>query len=65
MAGRPAYQQRGFDMRAPGFTTAMHGNCLTCHRLRERMLPENQPAQATSTGNCLFCHRQWADPGMF
>ncbi len=65
MAGLLAYQQRGFDMRAPSFTTAMHGNCLTCHRLRERMQPEQQPDQATSTGNCLFCHRQWADPGMF
>jgi hypothetical protein len=65
MPGLAAYAARGFDMRAPGFKHAMHGNCLTCHRLRERVKADQDPRSPSSTGNCLFCHRQWADEGMF
>ena len=63
MPGLAGYKLQGFDMRAPGFKDAMHGNCLTCHRLMEREA-KHDPASASSTGNCLFCHRQWADEGM-
>jgi hypothetical protein len=65
MQGLAAYAKKGFDMRAPGFEDAMHGNCLTCHRMRERLKDDQNPARAASTGNCLFCHRQWADHGTF
>ncbi len=65
MSGLRNYQDRGLGWTAPGFKDAMHGNCLTCHRMREWMLEQHQPQDPESTGNCLFCHRQWADAGMF
>ena len=64
MLGFDSYAQKGFRIEASGFKQAMHGSCLTCHRLRQELKKED-PAKATSRGNCLFCHRDWADPGMF
>lgn len=64
MQGLKDYQKKGFSHLAPGFQHAMHGSCLTCHRLREREKKED-PASPKSRGNCLFCHRDWADQGLF
>ena len=64
MAGLGDYEKKGLSFVAPGYKHAMHGSCLTCHRLRERTLEED-PAKPTGRSNCLFCHRQWADEGMF
>jgi Ni/Fe-hydrogenase subunit HybB-like protein len=64
MAGLADYEKKGLSLVAPGYKHAMHGSCLTCHRLRERTLEED-PAKPTGRSNCLFCHRQWADEGMF
>jgi Ni/Fe-hydrogenase subunit HybB-like protein len=64
MNGLAAYDKKGFDHRAPGFKNAMHGSCLTCHRLREQEKKED-PASPRSRGNCMFCHRDWADEGLF
>ena len=36
MGGLAAYEDRGFSHRAPGFEHAMHGACMTCHRLEEK-----------------------------
>jgi len=52
MAGLTAYADKGFDHHAPGFVPAMHGKCMTCHRLEER-----DPADPFSLGNCIGCHR--------
>ncbi len=57
MAGLTEYAVKGFDHRAPGFVTAMHGECMTCHRLEER-----DPADPFSLGNCIGCHR-WTPRG--
>ena len=52
MPGLTDYQRRGFSHQAPGFVQAMHGNCMTCHRLVEK-----DPTDAFSLGNCIGCHR--------
>jgi len=52
MAGLTAYAEKGFSHLAPGFAPAMHGKCMTCHRLEER-----DPADPFSLGNCIGCHR--------
>ncbi len=52
MVGLAEYRDKGFDQRAPGFVSAMHGKCMTCHRLEER-----DPADPFSLGNCVGCHR--------
>jgi hypothetical protein len=57
MIGLAAYESRGFDQMAPGFKDAMHGNCMTCHRLEEK-----DPTDPFSTGNCLGCHRPQPKP---
>ncbi len=57
MIGLAAYAPRGFDQMAPGFTQAMHGNCMTCHRLEEK-----DRSDPFSTGNCLGCHRPQPKP---
>jgi Ni/Fe-hydrogenase subunit HybB-like protein len=64
MRGLASYARKGFTGVAPGFKHAMHGSCLTCHRLREQQRKED-PANPKSRGNCLFCHRDWADEGLF
>ncbi len=64
MEGLADYAKKGLSPIAPGYEYAMHGSCLTCHRLREKELKED-PADPKSRSNCLFCHRQWADKGMF
>ncbi|GMV41408.1 MAG: hypothetical protein AMXMBFR64_31240 [Myxococcales bacterium] len=64
MAGLLTYEPKGFDHQAPGYKDAMHGACLTCHRLRERE-KNIKPSDPKSPGNCLFCHRDWADEGLF
>ncbi|UCF67448.1 MAG: polysulfide reductase NrfD [Acidobacteriota bacterium] len=56
MRGLAAYEKRGFSHVAPGFVQAMHGTCMTCHRLEEK-----DPTDAFSLGNCLGCHR-WTPP---
>jgi Ni/Fe-hydrogenase subunit HybB-like protein len=57
MIGLAAYELKGFDQMAPGFKDAMHGNCMTCHRLEEK-----DPTDPFSTGNCLGCHRPQPKP---
>lgn len=52
MPGLVAYAEKGFSHLAPGFAVAMHGKCMTCHRLEER-----DPADPFSLGNCIGCHR--------
>jgi hypothetical protein len=52
MEGLTTYAKTGFDQRARGFVSAMHGSCMTCHRLQER-----DPADPFSLGNCIGCHR--------
>jgi Ni/Fe-hydrogenase subunit HybB-like protein len=52
MVGLVEYQKTGFSYLAPGFEQAMHGKCMTCHRLEEK-----NAADSYSTGNCLGCHR--------
>ena len=52
MAGLTGYAETGFSHVAPGFVHAMHGQCMTCHRLEEK-----DPADPFSIGNCLGCHR--------
>ena len=52
MAGLTTYARTGFNHHAPGFVAAMHGKCMTCHRLEER-----DPADPFSLGNCIGCHR--------
>jgi len=52
MQGLSSYAKTGFDQRARGFVSAMHGNCMTCHRLQEK-----DPADPFSLGNCIGCHR--------
>lgn len=64
MKGMVAYEAKGFDQAAPSYKDAMHANCLTCHRLRERE-KNIKPSDPKSPGNCLFCHRDWADDGLF
>ncbi len=59
MIGLAAYAPKGFDQMAPGFTQAMHGNCMTCHRLEEK-----DPTDPFSTGNCLGCHRPQPKPAI-
>jgi Ni/Fe-hydrogenase subunit HybB-like protein len=54
MPGLEKYELTGFNFYAPGFKQAMHGLCLTCHRLEEA-----DPADALSRGNCLGCHRAY------
>ena len=51
MVGLKAHTLEGFDHRAIGYKQAMHGVCITCHRLNEK-----DPAKADSLGNCQFCH---------
>ncbi len=67
MAGLESYRKTGFSYQARGFEAAMHGECMTCHRLEEK-----DPADPYSTGNCLGCHRpppkvevngEWVVPG--
>ena len=53
MPGLVDYELTGFRYRAPGFKQAMHGLCLTCHRLEEK-----EPSDELSRGNCLGCHRK-------
>ncbi len=52
MEGLVEYRETGFNHLAPGFVTAMHGKCMTCHRLEEK-----DPADPFSLGNCIGCHR--------
>jgi len=54
MPGLKKYELTGFNAYAPGFKQAMHGLCLTCHRLEEE-----DPADQLSRGNCLGCHRAY------
>ena len=54
LLGLEDYELTGFRYRAPGFKQAMHGLCLTCHRLEEE-----DPSDPLSRGNCLGCHRQY------
>jgi hypothetical protein len=44
-------KNKGFDSKAIGYKYAMHGICITCHRLHEK-----DPADAFDMGNCLGCH---------
>lgn len=54
MAGIEEYQK--LDYMAPGYKQAMHGRCLTCHRLQEQLLEE--PAwDEFGIGNCKRCHQ--------
>ena len=41
----------GFTHLAPGYREAMHGTCITCHRLEGK-----DPADPKDMGNCLKCH---------
>ncbi len=59
MIGLIGYASKGFNQMAPGFTQAMHGNCMTCHRLEEK-----DPTDPFSTGNCLGCHRPQPKPAI-
>ena len=52
MAGLTEYRDKGFSHLARGFVSAMHGKCMTCHRLQEK-----DPADPFSLGNCIGCHR--------
>lgn len=52
MQGLEQYASTGFNHQAAGYEHAMHGNCLTCHRLIEE-----DPTKADSKGNCLYCHK--------
>jgi Ni/Fe-hydrogenase subunit HybB-like protein len=57
MRGLVDYEAKGFSHMATGFEHAMHGACMTCHRLEE-----TDPADAYSRGNCLGCHRPEDNP---
>jgi Ni/Fe-hydrogenase subunit HybB-like protein len=57
MRGLEAYSVRGFDHVAMGYKQAMHGKCLTCHRLREELKEDQDPADPDSIGNCQCCHK--------
>jgi len=52
MRGLTSYKMKGFSHKAPGYKQAMHGKCLTCHRLEEK-----NPADPLSLGNCQACHK--------
>jgi len=44
-----------FNHLAPGYEDAMHGKCLTCHRLVGD-LEKNCASQRDCPSNCAFCH---------
>ncbi len=55
MKGMAEYKIEDFTHMAPGYEQAMHGRCLTCHRLYERL--KKEPAsEPDSLGNCFRCH---------
>ena len=56
MIGLSSYASSGFNPNASGFQHAMHGSCLTCHRMEG-----SDPTDAEDLGNCLFCHKLDAD----
>jgi len=56
MDGMEKYAGGDFNHLAPSYKDAMHGTCLTCHRLHERLLPEEDPSETYSIGNCKRCH---------
>ncbi len=45
---------KGVTRWAPGYKHAMHGLCLTCHRMNGDAMGCN--AEADCIGNCAFCH---------
>ncbi len=51
MPGLEAAILKGFDHTACGYKEAMHGLCITCHRLKEK-----DPADPVGMGNCQKCH---------
>ncbi|MBU3917515.1 polysulfide reductase NrfD, partial [bacterium] len=52
MQGITAYSVKGLSNMAAGYQHAMHGQCQTCHRQREK-----DKTKADDEGNCLFCHK--------
>lgn len=55
MNGLSEYGEGKFSFMAPGYKYAMHGKCLTCHRLYEKASGES-PAEPRGIGNCRKCH---------
>jgi Ni/Fe-hydrogenase subunit HybB-like protein len=51
MNGLASQVVKGYSHVAPGYEHAMHGLCVTCHRLKEK-----DPADPKGLGNCLRCH---------
>jgi hypothetical protein len=51
MMGLADYEEKGFNHMALGYKHAMHGLCLTCHRLKGK-----DPADPLDMGNCQKCH---------
>ncbi|MBU0756210.1 MAG: polysulfide reductase NrfD [Planctomycetes bacterium] len=52
MGGLEAHALKGFNHLAIGYKQAMHGKCLTCHRLKEK-----DPADPKDPSNCQWCHK--------
>jgi Ni/Fe-hydrogenase subunit HybB-like protein len=51
MPGLADYERKGFNHIALGYKHAMHGLCLTCHRLNEK-----DPTDPKDLSNCQRCH---------
>lgn len=51
MAGIEKQTLKGYSHVAAGYKVAMHGLCITCHRLKEK-----DPADPLGIGNCQKCH---------
>lgn len=52
MLGLQNYKEKGFSSQAHGFKDALHGLCLTCHRL-----VDEDAANPDGPGNCRYCHK--------
>lgn len=57
MPGLETSVLKGFSHVARGYKEAMHGLCITCHRLKEK-----DPADPLGMGNCRKCH-PFEEPG--